>query len=301
MSRVYSIPVLYCALSLISCSGEYLQAAEAVLNSKEYDLISFNETTFLDKIKSSNPDFYTNLRHLGINNDAVILDRKKLNLSLIPAGNVLKKMTSLEGIQYFVNLENLIIDYHDIRSLEPLSNLTKLKEIRAEYNRIRSLKGIRNLERLTKLAISNKDKRDYLGVSFSQVQSLEKLTFLKLINLGLDEIPDLSKLSNLSTLDLLHNKIKDLSPIKNNFNLKRLCVEDNKISDLTPLVSLLNLEMIWLEKNKINLKKQDVFVKKKSRQVEQTKYGEFDEYLNFSDKPKSSKLKKLKKLRDKIR
>ena len=79
----------------------------------------------------------------------VIFHRINSNLAHLAKYNKLKSLyvnncmlTSLDGLQDVLLLEELIANMNQIEGLKPLKKLTKLKKIYVNYNRLKSLEGI---------------------------------------------------------------------------------------------------------------------------------------------------------------
>ncbi|MBZ9634089.1 leucine-rich repeat domain-containing protein [Clostridium sp. FP1] len=177
-------------------------------------------------------------------------------------GNITYKITDLDGIQYFKNLEIVSLVGHDISDISPLSSLSNLKRLNISSNRnltnisplsklsnleyldISSIKELTNISPLSKLT-----KLEYLDAidnKIKDVYPLSTLPNIKTLRLSINEIEDISSLNKLSSLTNLHlgaNKIKDVRPLSNMTHLKVLQLEKNPITDFTPLDSLKSVEI----------------------------------------------------------
>lgn len=96
----------------------------------------------------------------------------------------------------------------------------------------------------------------YLNITDEELAAIdfEKLSGLKRLNLGGNEISDISQLKHLKKLEylqLINNDISDITPLKDLTNLKELLLDINKISDVTALKSLTNLEKLSLSSNEL--------------------------------------------------
>ena len=94
----------------------------------------------------------------------------------------------------------------------------------------------------------------YLNITDEElaVIDFEKLSGLKRLLLGGNEISDISQLKHLKKLEFLQligNNISDITPLKGLTNLKTLLLIGNNISDVTPLKGLTNLEKLELSPN----------------------------------------------------
>lgn len=194
--------------------------------------------------------------------------------------NTSDNIKSLEGLEYFINLEKLNLRGNNIADITPLMNLEKLRELDLSCNFIRNIEPLNNLQNLEKLDVS------WNGLS--DVSFLEKLTHLKEFLLGraiifapvdyiMNNISDISvikDMKNLETVDLDGLDIKELDVLKEMRKLKKLvlannrissidclkdCVEleyldirNNQLKDITPLERLIMLEYLYLSENGID-------------------------------------------------
>ena len=178
-------------------------------------------------------------------------------------------LSSLDGIQYLINLkelkldinsrrsdptpigkltrlEKLILPDRDIENLKFLSRLTNLRELYLRSNKIQDITPLVGLTNLRKLQLDSNQITD--------ITPLTKLTNLKELNLQSNEIKDitpLATLTNLRELDLGFNKISELTPLATLTNLRKLDLGFNKISELIPLIRLTNLRILYLSQNQI--------------------------------------------------
>jgi len=158
-----------------------------------------------------------------------------------------RNITSIEGAQYLINLQDLDLYYNQISGLSPLAGLTNLQLLYLNNNQISDLSPLAGLSNLQKL---------YLGVNqISDLSPLAGLTNLQGLNLTSNQISDLSPLAgltNLSYLLLENNQISDLSPLAGLTNLQELWLSNNQISNLSPLEELTNLQDLALVENQIS-------------------------------------------------
>jgi hypothetical protein len=128
-----------------------------------------------------------------------------LDLSKLTTFGATDYVTSLKGLEYAVNLEDILIQNSKLSDLTPLAHLKNLKSMRIISDQV---------EDLTPLA---------------------GITSLQSVNLDGNYIPDLSPLKNLPNLNELslnNNNISDLTPLHSMKNLERLDVSDNFIETL---------------------------------------------------------------------
>ncbi|QVK19322.1 leucine-rich repeat domain-containing protein [Mycoplasmatota bacterium] len=84
---------------------------------------------------------------------------------------------------------------------------------------------------------------------------MNKLTNLTNLNLGYNQVSDLTVLSgliNLTELNLVRNQINDITALSNLTNLRELSLHYNQISDLNALKNLINLTFLNIENNSIS-------------------------------------------------
>ena len=153
------------------------------------------------------------------------------------------KITNLEGINDFVNLQALKCDLNQITSLN-LSGLTNLKYLGCFKNQLTSLNvtGLSNLlqlgcgeNQLTSLNVSGLTNLQYLNFIGNQLTSLDVSGLTNLQNLEcwgnqLKSL-DVSGLSNLEYLSCYKNQLTSLD-VSGLTNLKYLGCSDNKLTSL---------------------------------------------------------------------
>ncbi len=148
-------------------------------------------------------------------------------------GDVNARITSLSGLEYAVNLEELALlnaapGYdagHYISSLEPLASLEKLRRLEIFMGSIEDLSPLANLNGL-----------EYLSLTKQQIS----------------DISPLKTLENLTELDLSHNSISDIRALHDVDNLRILSLFDNRVSDTSPLSGLKKLEYVDLRRNALS-------------------------------------------------
>lgn len=164
---------------------------------------------------------------------------KKLN-----AGG--KDISSLKGIEYLVNLEELLLSENNIKDISPITGLKKLKYLNLWKNNISDITPLGNLTNLKSLDLDSNE--------ISNVNALQGLNKLRALRLGSNKVTNinpLSTLNNLENLSLWSNKISDITPLRDIKSLTELRLAYNEIEDISPLVNLNNLHTINLNSNKI--------------------------------------------------
>lgn len=166
-----------------------------------------------------------------------------------------KNISSLVGMSFFINLEELIIEDNQISSLKPIENLFKLKLLNAKNNPIISV-NLKNMTARLDVALSQTKIKN---LDVSGMENLYRLeieeTPLSTVNLrgcvSLESIPmaanqlteiNLDGLPSLTYINLSRNKIKQID-VKNMPKLNYLELEDNLLEnlDLTGTTRIQNL------------------------------------------------------------
>ena len=145
---------------------------------------------------------------------------------------VTTNMRNLDGLEYAVNLKNLILigyGFSNGSGLEPLSQL----------------------ERLEMLYLHADDISD-----ISPLEGLGSLKYLVLLGNHISDIGAIHDMPDLWYLDLAENNISDLSALSGLPSLSRIILRNNPVGDLSPLVdldSLVYLELDGADGNDIDL------------------------------------------------
>ena len=160
-----------------------------------------------------------------------------------------KAISDISGIEYCLNLTELILNENQIVDINPLSNLTNLRELEIRVNQISNIEPLSGLTNLGWVDLGNNE----IG---NNIHPVVNLTNLEGLSLWGNEISDISPLSNMTHLRwglwLSHNEINDLTPLSNLINLEFLGLKENQITDISPLRNLTKLKALWLEQNQIS-------------------------------------------------
>ena len=159
-------------------------------------------------------------------------------------------IATLEGLQFAVNLEQLIIvadigNYDAVASLTRLEDLTLFDIAAPDF----SLEPLRNLTTLTDLSISGPEGA--AAQDQDALASLVNLRDLSISRVGLDDLTVLQNLTELTELSLNSNNIADLTPLQNLTKITVLDLGANNVADLTPLQSLPRLSGLNLIGNQV--------------------------------------------------
>ena len=108
------------------------------------------------------------------------------------------QLTSLEGIENLVNLQQLSCYRNQLNNLEGIENLVNLQQLYCSVNKLTSLRGIENIVNLQRLYCYN-----------NQLTSLELGDFsIEAFELGIDET-DLRRFKKLEELSCAENKFSN--------------------------------------------------------------------------------------------
>ena len=187
---------------------------------------------------------------LSIPNDEPITAEKLETLKVLDVWGynhkVNEKIVDLEGLQYAVNLEQVLLRRHKIKSVSQLSGLVNLQQINISENS-GSISDISPLSGLENLEIVNLSKN-----SISNLAPLAGLIKLRSLHLGVNDIVDLSPIAGLQGLQHLtfgSNKITDISVVKEFPDLRQLHIHGNQVTDSTPIHGLSELTNLALGTN----------------------------------------------------
>ena len=100
---------------------------------------------------------------------------------------------------------------------------------------------------------------EYLDIGHNQLTDLSFLSNMKhlkvliaAISYNITDISPVANCTELEYLELFSNRIVDVSPLANLTNLKHLNICNNRIVDASPLYSLQNLERLWIANNPLS-------------------------------------------------
>ena len=156
-------------------------------------------------------------------------------------------ITDLTGLEYAINLIELIIPGNEFSDLTPLSNLNKLEILVIAHNKVSDLSPIANLLKLHILSLGRNKVSD-----LSPITNLPNLRHLSIRD---SLISDLSPLVNLTQLEEFYggdSPLTDISVLADMENLIRVGMWGPRLRDMSPLVNLPNIETINLCGNEIS-------------------------------------------------
>ena len=118
------------------------------------------------------------------------------------------RIHDLTGIEYFINLKQLSLNFHAVTDISMLPGLKRLKELELGGNGFKNLSILANMPNLTRLVLFGNEIEDV-----SPLAGLTKLTYLQLEHNLITDITPLSGMTELTTLWLTDNPITDYFPI----------------------------------------------------------------------------------------
>ncbi|ACL70731.1 leucine-rich repeat protein [Halothermothrix orenii H 168] len=209
--------------------------------------------------------------------EAEVKNIKRLH---IPGDNQYR-IKSLNGLEFFSGLQELIISRNDIKDLNPLTKLKNIKELRIHGIPVKDYSPLGRLKKLKVLTIwgyqalpvdkywpcrvrdlsflKNLTDLEYLEFKFNDIKDLSplaNLTRLKHLKINYDRVSNLDPISGLTGLvhlDLVNNNIEDISPLVGLKNLEILDLSGNRVKDITPLLKLCKLKSVTLKNNHFKL------------------------------------------------
>lgn len=240
-----------------AASGE----AQCVLLISEFnktDNITFKDANLKALILAANPNIDANKDGEISAVEAETLTQLNLELAdkgAAPANQIVNK---LDGLEYFVNLEELNLRNHNVLNASVVSQLTKLKKLNLGNNGIKSidvskltalteLKLYANPE-LTKLDLTNNNALETLYLQGTSIEKLDLTGKNNLVNVNANNCRlssvVCSNLEKLERIEVVKNNLTTLT-IENCPALQQIHANSNKLSTL----KLTNLP----ELNRLNL------------------------------------------------
>lgn len=156
-----------------------------------------------------------------------------------------QNLTSIEGLQYFINLKELNLSGNLLTDVTQLEGLEKLTKIDLSFNQ------------LTHLELSSKELKT-LDLEANRVVTIDfiaNLPLLQNLNLRANQVVDLKPLqtlNNLTKLNIRGNQVKSLEPLGNITTLMDLNARNNQIRSIEPIVDLPLEKRVYLTGNDIS-------------------------------------------------
>ncbi|MEO8146115.1 MAG: DUF4153 domain-containing protein [Bacteroidia bacterium] len=171
--------------------------------------------------------------------DAIAKD--KFCKSLTSLNLSTNRISYLNGISKFSNLETLEIAGNDLTALKGIESLLQLEVLILNHNdELADISNLKEAHALKSLDLGNCNQVR----NFDALSSLSQLTSLDLSQTGFHDLDVLNNLNQLSFLDLSYNGITDVSVLKNKTSLRELILSGNKIENINTLYSLKQLKRL---------------------------------------------------------
>ena len=233
-------------VSLSSSSNEIILE---VCIGKATDIVSFSDPNLEMSIRDA----------LDIPTGQVIIVSDLSDLTVLDISQ--QGISSLEGLQYAVNLTQLTANSNVITELSPIAYLGHLRTLYLNDNHISDLTALTYLKNLKTLYLENNrivELSALKGIDLydlslgahdrADLSPLSSAIHMQRLNLFGNRISDLSALSSMQSLSWLalnENQITDLSPLSKIAALRTLLLSHNAIYDVSPITS--NAELVWLD------------------------------------------------------
>lgn len=177
--------------------------------------------------------------------DSLILEEVP-NIKLIDCTN--RSLTSLDGVQYFINIEGLLVDHNPITTIPSLSGLSELLSFTCGHTGITALPDISGCSKLIVLFANNNELSTFPDFTANtQLSSID----VQFNNIAV--IPDLSHLPALEYFFLTGNPITTLPDLSSNKKLKTLGLGALDINEVHDLSALHDLEVLNINDNNLSV------------------------------------------------
>lgn len=165
-------------------------------------------------------------------------------------------VSSLVGLQHFINLERFDAQFNDITDLSPLSGLLHLESLNLDKNLIAELGPLAGLPslRILELWDNGPDRDETITDGIVDISALASIPLLEELYLSynyIDDLTPLAGLANLRVLFAISNNVTDISSLAGLVNLEVLRLSNNFITDGTALAGLDQLGWLELEYNEL--------------------------------------------------
>ncbi len=157
-----------------------------------------------------------------------------------------RNIKDLTGLEYAVNVRNLMLDGNPVTDLSPVAGMVSLETVSLNKTQVKDLSPLGKLPGLRFLTISDTSTLDIRTIS-----SLSNLEYLFLRNSNIRDITPIARLTKLRVLDLFNNQVADISPLANLTSLDEVNIRANNISDISALSNKPILTMLYASYNQI--------------------------------------------------
>ncbi len=230
-------------LALNFNSGEYNIEGISNLNNLSYlslDKLNASNEVKINKlpVNENTTEMYIGIELNNYQDLELLKNVEDLSIKM-PAGSGLDVLTDL------VNLRSLTIEGNDL-DYSSLSSLTGLEELRINFSNIKDINFLENMTELKHLEVSYNDI-----VNIKVLENLTNLVFLDLSANNITDIDALEGMISLETLILYENDIDSIDALAGLKNLVTLDIQSNNIKDIKVIEQLNSLEHFYFEDNPI--------------------------------------------------
>ena len=205
---------------------------------------------------------------LGKSSNAPITVEEIERLGQLDARN--RGIQDLTGLQFVINLNELILNANQVSDLSPIAGLINLHELRLNENPLSDLSALKGLKNLTRLWFNRTQVSDlsplaglldlelleFWGTNVSDLSQIAGLINLEFLGFEGDNVSDISQIAGLINLKHINagwgSSISDLSPLGGLTKLEGIHINAGKVSDLTPLAGLTGLTGLGFQDNDIS-------------------------------------------------
>jgi Leucine-rich repeat (LRR) protein len=205
MKLVSAIVIILVALSVLSCQPKAESQKNVIFADTNLEAAVRN-ALFVEGIRRGDEA----LSKKPSNEEIMVAELEKLTIVEAIGRNI----TSLQGLEYCVNLKELYLSDNQLSDISQLSSLKSLTRLDLGANGISDISSLASLDELTILDLYVNQIRD-----ISPLASLASLSKLFLFRNQIGDISPLADLTNLAELDLHSNRINDISPLQKNKGL----------------------------------------------------------------------------------
>ncbi len=153
--------------------------------------------------------------------------------------NALSDISPLEGL---TNITHLSLDHNKKYDPSPIYSLTNLEDLSLDNFQAFDYSKLLNFPNLTGLSIFG-SADGYSNIDLSAISQLSQLSFLQILECGINDISFVSNMTNLKTLNLsTGDEFRDITPLSKLTKLERLALNVYQVNDFSPLYGLSNLK-----------------------------------------------------------
>ena len=211
--------------AFLRINGGQLDKSRVIIKpAQDQQVIEFTDENLYNALKEILAD-----KILESNDEYKILVMTQENINTVTRLEITdKSIKELAGIEYFKNLEELILSNNEIEYTDELMNLNNLKVLNISNNKL-WVPGLGYLKGLTQLDMSSQRGTSIFWDGIENLYKLENLKRLNISNNDLKYITPLEDLKELEELDISNNSIEDISVLAGLEKLTNISAENQKI------------------------------------------------------------------------